>query len=611
MTVPIPLDAPNGKPERRPHDFHRNHFGAPRVSRPDNPDKSVLYGRPSSFGKPLDNPFNLWRFKERLLIRGLAGVPLDNAADLDDSDIDGIVARAYQTAGAHLAADRGTFVHLLTEYVDLSLDLEEIRASGEALGIPAALQHQIARQWCDFRDALGIEAIAIEQPIVNDELRLAGTCDRLDRATRGLDTALGTIDGAYIGDIKTGKLDLDDRSGQPRYWLTYPLQLVAYRDGVPFDPDAGRWGERREWPETPHPGIAVIYSYDLARALDGEHVDWKAIPVDLTVARKGAAIVADATTWTKRTDRFAPAIETKEQQCSTPSSSQLDTATSSSTTSASSTHTGARAQPTSSTPSTNNGSETNGSSGPPSSGGTSTEATDVSTPSTTVEATSNAPSPTSTDRRTALRERRDRMHANACDTGWGDQFVAQYRAHNIGPHSTDDEIEAALDAIEPPFDPDPQPLQQREKAPDRPQSDKPDDGNPLDRSTLRTLTESIVASPHVDLINGWIRQSADAGNTWSPKVRGRVRHFEIARAALRLAEATDGNEAYVRLLLTFTPTTTSHTEPVGAILAGLDIVGARRATALAEAFGTRIHLIFTAEGQPRLDGPIADVLNAA
>lgn len=601
MTAPIPLDAPNDPPERQPGDFHRNHFGAPRVPRLDNPDKTTLYGRPSSFGKQLDNPFNLIRWKERMLVRGLVA-DLDDLEwhtwhELEDSDIDGIVARAYQTAGAHLAADRGTHIHLLTEIVDQGREVTfGDYEAGEALGIPTALQMRVVEQWQAFRAELGIEAIAIEQPIVNDELRLAGTCDRLDRATRGLDTALGTITGAYIGDIKTGKLDLDDRTGQPQHWLTYPLQLVAYRDGVPFDPDAGRWGERREWPETPHPGIAIIYSYDLARALDGEHVDWKAIPVDLTVGRKGAAIVADAQRWTKRTDRYAPAIDIKEQPCNTSTSAPTTTTP--------------PTPPTPFSPSTNSTAGTGPSSQQPSS---SPHDTDSTSPNAAISTTSspeqNASSQPSTDRRTALRERRDRMHANACDTGWGDQFVAQYRAHNLGPHSTDDEIEAALDAIEPPFDPDPQPLQQRERAPDRPQSDKPDDGDPLDRNTLRTLTEHIVASPHVDLINGWIRQSADAGNTWSPKARGRVRHFEIARAALNLAEATDGHENYVRLLLEHVTDDTR--PPVGVVLADLTIDEAKRATALAEAFGTRIHLIHTAEGQPRLDGPIADVLNAA
>lgn len=343
--LPVILDGPaRTKPDRIPGDFHRNHQGAPIVPHPTdttnergtkaeliakcdargldhtgcktNADliellgprpKRVTYGRPSSFG--FDDGYQLLRWKERMLVRGLAGVPLGDAADWDDARIDRIVADAYRDAGAHLAADRGTHVHLLTEIVDVGqLPGLDVIEAGETLGIPTVLQERIVEQWLTFRERIGVTALRIEQPIINDELRLAGTADRLDLATRSIDTTLGTIEGAFIGDIKTGSLTTDDND-HPKYWTTYPLQLVAYRDGQPFDPDVGELGERQEWPQTPHPGIALIYHYPLEQALNGEQVDWSAIPVDLTVGRKGAEAVAAVVRWNKRTDRFAPPVQ--------------------------------------------------------------------------------------------------------------------------------------------------------------------------------------------------------------------------------------------------------------------------------------------------------------
>ncbi len=343
-----PFDGPAGgaEPARLPGQFRRNHQGAPWVAHPTDTVKPrgnkadliatcqrlglvdpggreldtlkndelrdligsepkwVLYGRPSSFGKELDNDFNLQRWKERHLVRGLALDPsFTSRVDLsEDGVVDGMVARAYDAAQTSLAADRGSHIHLLTEIADntdADNDWIAVTPDGEELGIPYALQERIVDQWFEFRSRLGIEAVRIEQPIVNDDLQVAGTFDRLDRFTRGLDTTLGSIGTGQcaIGDIKTGN----------PHRTTYPLQLVAYRDGQPYDPDTDT---RHDWPDdaAPHPGIALIYHYDLARAIDGEPVDWQIVPVDLTIARRGAELVAAARRYAKRDDVFAPTI---------------------------------------------------------------------------------------------------------------------------------------------------------------------------------------------------------------------------------------------------------------------------------------------------------------
>jgi hypothetical protein len=55
----------------------------------------------------------------------------------------------------------------------------------------------------------------------------------------------------------------------------------------------------------PNPDIALIYHYDLARALAGEVVDWQAIPVNVQAGREGGDLCRAAADFAKRRDLFA------------------------------------------------------------------------------------------------------------------------------------------------------------------------------------------------------------------------------------------------------------------------------------------------------------------
>jgi hypothetical protein len=213
-----------------------------------------MYGRPSSFGAALDNPFNLLKWKERQLLIGASYLALDvpdkpgTLLDfrVDDRDwIDGLAARCHEAAGSSLAADRGTHIHLLLEKFDTGGCDDSLIDAGEALGIPAALQFQIVDQWRAFRARLGLTALAVEQTVVNDRWRLAGTLDRLDVADHDILTAYGVLDAGvpFVGDIKTGGLTVGT-DGQPNYWVRYGVQIAAYVDAVPYDTETD---ERGEW----------------------------------------------------------------------------------------------------------------------------------------------------------------------------------------------------------------------------------------------------------------------------------------------------------------------------------------------------------------------------
>jgi hypothetical protein len=252
------LDLLAGDPPRYPHvegDFHRHpETGAPYVNHPtdttkDGRPRRVMYGRPSSFGAALDNPFNLIRWKERKLVEGIARQEQAGGIDLlnleDRGEVDGFIAYAYDVSETSLAADRGTHIHLLCEYCDRGRDWTDLYEAGEALGIPEALQTQIVDQWRQFRYRLGLTALAVEQTVVNDRWRLAGTLDRLDVSDRDHLTAFGVLEAGvpFVGDIKTGGLTIGN-DGQPNYWVKYPVQLAAYVDAVPYDVETD---ERGEW----------------------------------------------------------------------------------------------------------------------------------------------------------------------------------------------------------------------------------------------------------------------------------------------------------------------------------------------------------------------------
>jgi hypothetical protein len=256
------LDLLAGDPPRYPHvegDFRRHpETGAPYVSSPivrnnDGSPRRVMYGRPSSFGSALDNPFNLLKWKERQLLIGVSRLEeewecLPRLTAENRDELDRIAAHAHILAETNLAADRGTHIHVLLEHWDKrgeTNDWPDLIAGGERLGIPAALQHQIVDQWQTFRERLGLTALAVEQTVVNDRWRLAGTLDRLDVSDRDHLTAYGVLEAGqpFVGDIKTGSLTVGT-DGQPSYWVKYGPQLAAYVDGVPYDTETD---ERGEW----------------------------------------------------------------------------------------------------------------------------------------------------------------------------------------------------------------------------------------------------------------------------------------------------------------------------------------------------------------------------
>ena len=96
---------------------------------------------------------------------------------------------------------------------------------GVELGIPLDVQDEIAAGYIAFRKAHGLTAVHIEVKCVNDEHRVAGTIDRIDR----------TADGRHvIADIKTGGDVVK---------VATAVQLALYAGALPYDIDTDTRGE--------------------------------------------------------------------------------------------------------------------------------------------------------------------------------------------------------------------------------------------------------------------------------------------------------------------------------------------------------------------------------
>ncbi len=546
-----------------------------------------LYGRPSGFGDPLENSYALRKYVERQLVAGVIKLVRDYKIDPDRVDIDdqgvldGLVKDAERAADAMIWADRGTHVHLLVERHERGQDWADLIPAGEALGIPRMLQARIVAQWFEFRAALGARSLACELTLVNDEMRIAGTTDLLDVFTDDLDLAVAdttyTVEAgqAVIGDVKTGELR-----------EKYAVQIVGYADAVPYDTEAE---VRGEWPAKPHPNVGLIYHYDLRSALDGEVIDWRAVPVDLAVGRAGARICCEARDWPATSPFGDPIVvsvpHSADGQAAAVEPETADLNPKGSTAPAAATI--ADEGPATSPADVPSPAADEGAVRPPTTAPSSASSASVVTPRADVgsagsggnHAAATAPSGPAPSRRDALRERRIRMEANANDTGWGDQFRIEWARHGITPESTDDEIEAALDAIEPPFDPDPAPPHGIVRPAAATAADP--DGDIVPDHVIGELVAAIAESDVRDIVNAWLAEANAVGRSFDPRTRSRERYVLITFAAFALAlavgaleddEMTDrAREVLCAVIPLDRLTIAQPTIPIGAVLASLNI----------------------------------------
>lgn len=320
ITLPNTFDE---QPVRRPGDFYRSKNGTPYVADPTgaltkpktkaDPGhvKRLAYGRPSGFGKLIEDMYSIQKWSERQLCLGFALdpwtlVPKALALIVDDydteewrSDADGVVVATKRVAKAGIAAERGTHAHELTEDDDNDRDIITRIEAGEELGLDETVQRSLVQAWRDMLERDGLEILAVEAAVVHDGYRQAGTLDRIARLTRPLRF---TLHGGEIVDLPAGTvLILDIKSGKRRrrgngtamYWQSYAVQVAVYAGAVPYDVDTDTRGT---WPFEIDQHWAVIAHLDVLAAIDGTP-SCDLVLVDIEAGRRAADLCLAAKHW--------------------------------------------------------------------------------------------------------------------------------------------------------------------------------------------------------------------------------------------------------------------------------------------------------------------------
>lgn len=221
----IDVDTLDDEHEQR-HDYRRAN-GAPLVSDPEDPTKTLRYSRPSGFAKCLDDEeglvnWRIWKAMEGVARSKALQTQVVATRDEDREEKKELRNKALDKGSANERADQGTGLHAMTvraeDATDVSFDPPEIFAA-DLDAYKSAL------------NTYGLVSEMTEVHMVNDNFRAAGTADRIFRVTKRLQTPSGRWiepGDLLIGDLKTGaKLDFS--------LPNYAVQVALYAYGKLYD----------------------------------------------------------------------------------------------------------------------------------------------------------------------------------------------------------------------------------------------------------------------------------------------------------------------------------------------------------------------------------------
>ena len=206
-----------------PVEVPRDRYGRPLIIPVDGGDP-VPFTRVSTMAKALDDLNNLMSWKSRKVAEGLvrrpdlltrvAGAIANGDPDTHwptKRDLNDVCEEAMEAAGATKGRSAGTGLHALTEAID---------RGEEPPFVPAEDRVRLDA----YRAATaGYEALDAETFIVVDELRVAGSFDRLWRCPDGR---------VRVGDLKSGK-------SEKAFPLATCVQIATYANGLRYDPATG------------------------------------------------------------------------------------------------------------------------------------------------------------------------------------------------------------------------------------------------------------------------------------------------------------------------------------------------------------------------------------
>jgi hypothetical protein len=264
------------KDEARP-DFNRGAGGEPLI--PDTDGKVQRYARMSSFGDTLEEKsgLNNWLVAkamegaakdQSILARAIAASPYED----HKSDWTKLRQDAIQAGRGSYKADVGTAVHAMSERWEQESDYD-----------PGGKFTPALEAYSKVQGALGLKSQLIECQIVNDEIRGAGTADRLYELTKPLVTPDGQVllpGTLVIGDLKTGSsLDFSAPG--------YAIQLAGYAGGVLYDVVSNV--------RLPTPSINQRWAIIMHLSVEDCHCEF--IWVDLEVGRFGGRLAEEVREW--------------------------------------------------------------------------------------------------------------------------------------------------------------------------------------------------------------------------------------------------------------------------------------------------------------------------
>lgn len=210
----------------------RDRWGHPLITPADGGEPEP-YTRASSLGGVLEDQKFLTLWKQRMTAVGVAAredlILSVNAHRDDKKQLNSLVKQAMEAAESGARATIGTSMHTYAELVDRGQD-------------PGYIPDRFAADLAAYRDLTEplFEHVAIEQFCVCDELKVAGTPDRVSRLRKPMRAPTGLLPAGSV-------LIVDEKTSSSMDWggIKFAVQLAVYAHGAAYDPSSGK---REPWP---------------------------------------------------------------------------------------------------------------------------------------------------------------------------------------------------------------------------------------------------------------------------------------------------------------------------------------------------------------------------
>ena len=233
-------------------DFERDRWGRPLIEQESGSPQA--YVRATTMAGTLEDLNGLIAWKQAMTAIGMTRSKSIQASmsflsyDEDKGKVKQLVEKAFALGGGEDKADIGTAFHSLVEMYHRDIHPQPGVELPENFGESLEAYKSFVADW-------GMEAVASELTIVEDQNRVAGTADLLVTFDRDMETPFGTITAgdAIIADVKTGSVS--DYSG-----MKMGMQLAAYSHGKPYDAAKGL---RLQWPARVATWVGLILKVDL------------------------------------------------------------------------------------------------------------------------------------------------------------------------------------------------------------------------------------------------------------------------------------------------------------------------------------------------------------